>query len=117
MTNAMFWCLKALFALDPDVLFIVCLFFTWMVKVVLAFQSLGLLFWSENSVETVLADNSDLPLMVIHLILTQKLHDFCTDCGLTEKHQLMAWTDNLVRICNGISLNIITGTVTSGHQV
>lgn len=70
------------------------LFFTWMVKVVLAFQSFGLLFWSENPVETVLADDSDLPVVMIHLILTQKLHDFCTHCGLTgENQQLLSSTD------------------------
>lgn len=90
-----------------------------MVKVVLAFQSFGLLFWSENPVETVLAYDSDLPLVMIHLILTQQLHDFCTHCGLTgEKQQLLSWTDNLVvSIYNCISLNIITDAVTSGHYV
>lgn len=60
-------------------------FLTWMVKVVLAFQSFGLLFWSENAVETVLADDSDLPVVVIHLVLTQKLHDFGTDRGLARE--------------------------------
>lgn len=89
--------------------------FTWMVKVVLAFQSFCLLFWSENPVETVLADDSDLPLVVIHLVLTQKLHDFGTHRGLErEKQQLMPWTDSLLHICNCISLDIITDT---RHQI
>ncbi len=87
-----------------------------MVKVVLAFQGFGLLFWSENAVETVLADDSDLPLVMIHLILTQKLHDFCTHCGLTgENSSYCPGLKNLVSICNCIYLNIITDAVTSGH--
>lgn len=85
-----------------------------MVKVVLAFQSFGLLFWSENPVETVLADDSNFPLVVIHLVLTQKLHDFGAHRGLAREKQQMTWTDSLLTICNCISLNIITDT---RHQI
>lgn len=55
---------------------------TWVVKVVLALESLRLLLWSQDSVETVLADNRHLPLAVVHLVLPQELHDLGTNCRL-----------------------------------
>lgn len=49
--------------------------FTWVIKVVLAFESFGLLIWGQDFVEAVLADDGYLPLAVVHLVLTKKLHD------------------------------------------
>lgn len=53
---------------------------TWMVKVVLALESLGLLLWGQDLVEAVLADDGHLPLAMVHLILPQQLHDLGTHC-------------------------------------
>lgn len=49
---------------------------TWVIKVELALDGLGLLFWSENLVEAVLAEDHHLSLMVVDLILAQQLHNF-----------------------------------------
>lgn len=49
---------------------------TWVIKVELALDGLGLLFWSENLVEAVLAEDHNLSLMVVDLILAQQLHNF-----------------------------------------
>lgn len=48
---------------------------TWMIKVKLALQRFGLLLWGQHPVETVLAQDRHLPLMVVDLILAQELHD------------------------------------------
>lgn len=53
---------------------------TWVIKVVLAFQSLRLLVRGQDPVEAVLAHNSHLPLAVVHLVLAQELHDLGANC-------------------------------------
>lgn len=53
---------------------------TWVIEVVLSFQCLGLLVWSQDFVEAVLTYNSHLPLAVVHLVLTQELHNLCANC-------------------------------------
>lgn len=55
-----------------------------MVKVVLAFESFGLLIWGQDFVEAVLADDGYLPLMVVHLVLAKKLHDLGANSRLRE---------------------------------
>ena len=55
---------------------------TWVVKVVLAPHSLGLLVRAQDPVEAVLADDGHLPLAVVHLVLPQQLHDLTAHCGL-----------------------------------
>lgn len=49
-----------------------------MIKVELALEGLGLLLWSEDLVEAVLAEDHHLSLMVVDLVLAQQLHDFPT---------------------------------------
>lgn len=51
-----------------------------MIKVVLALQSFGLLIWSQDFVEAVLAYYSHLPLAMVHLVLPQELHDLGANC-------------------------------------
>lgn len=51
---------------------------TWVIKVELALDGLGLLFWSEDLVEAVLAEDHHLSLMVVDLVLAQQLHNFPT---------------------------------------
>ena len=58
---------------------------TWMVKVVLALDGLGLLVGGQDPVEAVLADDGHLPLPVVHLVLTQQLHDLTAHRGLEEQ--------------------------------
>lgn len=53
---------------------------TWVVKIVLALECPGLLVRCQDFVEAVLADDGHLPLTMVHLILAQQLHDFCTYC-------------------------------------
>lgn len=59
-----------------------------MVKVVLAFESLCLLLWSEHSVETVLAHDGHFPLVMVHLVLAQQLHDLSAHCGLEKRENV-----------------------------
>lgn len=68
--------------------------FTWMVEVVLAFESFCLLFWSEHSVETVLAHDSHFPLVMVHLVLAQQLHDLSAHCGLAETEGSLSAQNN-----------------------
>lgn len=49
-----------------------------MIEVELALQRLGFLLWSQHLVETVLAKNRHLALVVVDLVLPQKLHDLLT---------------------------------------
>lgn len=58
--------------------------FTWMVKVVLTLESFRLLFWSEHLVETVLTYDGHFPLVMVHLVLAQQLHDLGAHCGLAK---------------------------------
>lgn len=51
---------------------------TWMIKVELALSCLGLLLRSQHLVETVLAEDRHLPLVVVDLVLAQQLHYFLT---------------------------------------
>lgn len=53
---------------------------TWVIKVVLALQSFRFLIWCQDFVEAVLADDSHLPLVMVHLVLAQQLHDLGTNC-------------------------------------
>lgn len=55
---------------------------TWVVKVELASESLGLLLRGEDSVEGVLAQNGHLPLAMVKVILAQQLHDLAAHCRL-----------------------------------
>lgn len=48
---------------------------TWVVEVELALECLGLLLWGEDPVETVLAEDGHLPLVVVDFILPKQLHD------------------------------------------
>ena len=49
-----------------------------MIEVELPFLSLGLLLGGEDAVEAVLAEDGHLPLVVVDLVLSQKLHDLLT---------------------------------------
>lgn len=51
-----------------------------MIKVVLALQGFGLLIWGQDLVEAVLTDDGHLPLVMVHLVLAQELHDFGANC-------------------------------------
>lgn len=57
-----------------------CVVVTWVVKVVLALEGLGLLLRCQHFVEAVLADDRHLPLAVVHLILPEELHDLGANC-------------------------------------
>lgn len=48
---------------------------TRVVEVELALERLGLLLWGEDPVETVLAEDGHLPLVVIDFVLPKQLHD------------------------------------------
>lgn len=48
---------------------------TWMIKVKLALLRLCLLLGGQHPVEAVLAQDRDLPLVVVDLVLAQQLHD------------------------------------------
>lgn len=58
---------------------------TWVIKVVLALECFRFLIWSQHFVEAVLAYNSHLPLTMVHLVLTQELHDLGANCWLCQK--------------------------------
>ena len=58
---------------------------TWVVKVELALECLGLLFWREDPVETILAEDGHLPLVVVDLVLPQQLHDLAAHRRLAIK--------------------------------
>lgn len=58
---------------------------TWVIKVVLALKCFRFLIWSQHFVEAVLAYNSHLPLTMVHLVLTQELHDLGANCWLCQK--------------------------------
>lgn len=51
---------------------------TWVVEIVLSLQGLGLLVSSEDLIEPVLAQDDQLPLPVVYLVLSQQLHDLLT---------------------------------------
>lgn len=51
-----------------------------MIKVVLALQGFGLLVWGQDLVEAVLTDDGHFPLVMVHLVLAQELHDLFTNC-------------------------------------
>lgn len=55
-----------------------CRIYTWMIKVELALLCLGFLLWSQHLVETVLAQDRHLSLVMVDLVLTQQLHNFLT---------------------------------------
>lgn len=61
-----------------------------MVKVVLALKCFGLLISGQNPVEAVLADDGDLPLAMVHLVLSQQLHDLCTHSGLGDSNKKLS---------------------------
>lgn len=61
-----------------------------MVEVELAFESLGLLLWGEDSVEGVLAQNGHLTLAMVEVILAQQLHDLAAHCRLHRVRWLKA---------------------------
>lgn len=69
-----------------------------MVEVVLAFESFCLLFWSEHSVETVLAYDGHFPLVMVHLVLAQQLHDLSTHCGLAKRERFIDESFKLQKI-------------------
>ena len=56
-----------------------------MVKVVLALHCLCFLVWGQDPIEAVLADNGHLPLAVVHLVLTEQLHDLAAYCRLFKE--------------------------------
>lgn len=52
---------------------------TWVVKVELAFERFGFLFWGQLFVKTILAEGGHLSLVMVNFILTQQLHNLLTD--------------------------------------
>lgn len=60
---------------------------TWVIKVELALERLGLLLRGEDPVEAVLAEDGHLPLMVVDLVLAQQLHDFAAHRRLSTREE------------------------------
>ena len=52
---------------------------TWVIKIELALQGFGLLLWREDTVEAILAQDDHLLLAIVHLVLSQKLHNLSTN--------------------------------------
>lgn len=60
---------------------------TWVVEVELALERLGLLLWGEDPVETVLAENGHLPLVVVDFVLPEQLHDLAAHRRLATQEE------------------------------
>lgn len=60
---------------------------TWVVKVKLALECLGLLLRGEHSVEGVLAEDGNLSFVLINVVLTQQLHDLAAHWRLTRQEE------------------------------
>lgn len=60
---------------------------TWVVEVELALERLGLLLWGEDPVETVLAEDGHLPLVVVDFVLPEQLHDLAAHRRLATQEE------------------------------
>lgn len=69
---------------------------TWVVKVELALECLGLLLWGEDPIETVLAENGHLPLVVVNFVLPKHLHDLAAHRRLATQKEYNKQHNNVL---------------------